>query len=84
MRSSKMSLSQWNSIFIFLIDCIHRLPSYLSQQTHIEIGQLVPWIWAVEGLQKQQTKKLSALFGSILKSVSASSDCIHIILEELV
>ena len=48
------------------------------------IGQLGSKIQAVEGLQKQQeTKKLSALFGYILKSVFASSDSFCLITLQL-
>ena len=66
-------MSLKSSIFICLIDCIFaKLPLTTNP---IVIGQLVPKIQVVEGLQKQkETKKLSDLFGFILKSVFVSAD----------
>ena len=74
MRLSEMSLKlvKFNFDFSYYL---YTLQSYFLQQTPTEIDQLVPKIWAVEGLQKQQkTKKLSALFGYILKQLFASFD----------
>ena len=82
---AKSVWSRSNSVSIFLAICMHHFQGYILQKTPL---RLVNWFQRYEQLKdaknNRKQKKLSALYGSILKSIFPTSDWFCLITSHLV
>ena len=82
---AKSVWSRSNSVFIFLINCLHHFYSYILQKTPLK---LVNWFQRYEQLKvaknNREQKTFSALFGSILKSIFPTSNWFCLITSQIV
>ena len=82
---AKSVWSRWNSVFIFLTNCMHHFYNYILQKTPLK---LVNWFQRYEQLKdpknNRKQKAFSALFGSILKSIFSTSDWFCLITSHLI
>ena len=77
---AKSVWSRSNPVFISLTNCMHHFYSYILQKTPLKLDN---WFQRYEQLKfaknKRKQKTLSALFGSILKSIFPTSDWFSLI-----
>ena len=82
---AKSVWSRSNSVFIFLINCMHHFYSFILQKTPLK---LVNWFQRYEQLKhaknNKKQKTFFALFGSILKSIFPTSDWFCLITSHIV